>query len=374
MKTVHGSGSWDEWHDALRDKPGQKILIIQRDNIGDLVLTTPFLRALRTALPSATIDLISNSYNAPVLAGNSAINHHYRYTKLKHRSHDQSRWRIVFDTWKLYRRLRSEHYDLAIITSAILSDQALKLARAARPRRIAAVAEPADAAMRGIDLALDPKSLPRHTVKLQRVFLDQLVLPEQRKQLPLDLPPCEVTVDPTLRANILSLLNFDRARPLIAFHISARKVDQRWGAELFAALIRRVHSELRANVLLLWAPGASDNPLHPGDDDKAEEIRALTSDVPVLAHVTSTIADLIAVLALTDLVVMSDGGAMHIAAALQRPLVCMFGNSDPEVWQAWGTEQTVLRDSSHTVAALSSDTVFEAVAPLLQRTYQASAP
>jgi ADP-heptose:LPS heptosyltransferase len=96
--------------------------------------------------------------------------------------------------------------------------------------------------------------------------------------------------------------------------------------------------------------------------------------VPVLAHVTSTIADLIAVLALTDLVVMSDGGAMHIAAALQRPLVCMFGNSDPEVWQAWGTEQTVLRDSSHTVAALSSDTVFEAVAPLLQRTYQASAP
>jgi heptosyltransferase-3 len=361
----HSSGAWDAWYAELRAKPDVKILVIQRDNIGDLVLTTPFLRALRDSLKSATIDLVSNSYNAPVLAGNSAVDHHYTYTKLKHRLPGQSRLALVWNTWRLYRHLKRQRYQLAIVTAAILSDQALKLAHACGARRIAAFTSPVDAALRGVDLAIDPKDLPRHAVRLQRFMLEQLLLPEQRHALAPDLPPCEVSVDGALRQLISAHLRLDSARRVIAFHISARKLDQRWSAENFASLMRRVALQHGAQLLLLWAPGASDNPLHPGDDAKAEEILALLSDVTVLAHPTHSLPELAAVLSLADLVVLSDGGAMHIAAALRKPLLCMFGNSDPAVWQAWQTRQIVLRDASHRVAALSVDTVMQAVSTLL---------
>jgi ADP-heptose:LPS heptosyltransferase len=362
----HASGAWDAWHAELRERPDIKMLVIQRDNIGDLVLTTPLLRALRCNLKNARIDLLSNSYNAPVLVGNSAIDHHYTYTKLKHRAAGQSRIGVALNTWRLYRLLRRERYDVAVITAAILSEQTLKLARACRPRRIAAFTNPADAALRGIDLAIDPENLPRHAVRLQRFMLEQLLPPERRSALPVELPPCEVSVDAVLRAAIAANLKFRSGRPVVAFHISARKIDQRWSAENFAALMRGVKQQHDADLLLLWAPGSSDNPLHPGDDAKAEEVLALLFDVPVLAHATHTLAELVAVLSLADLVVLSDGGAMHIAAALQKPLVCMFGNSDPEVWQAWQTRQIVLRDASHTVAALSVDSVMHAVSALLR--------
>jgi ADP-heptose:LPS heptosyltransferase len=202
-------------------------------------------------------------------------------------------------------------------------------------------------------------------VRLQRFMLQQLLPPEQRSALPAELPRCEVSVDHVLREAIAKTMNRTDGRPLVAFHISARKVDQRWSAENFAALMRRVKQRHDADLLLLWAPGASDNPLHPGDDAKAEEVLALLFDVPVIAHPTHTLPELMAVLSLADLVVLSDGGAMHIAAALQKPLLCMFGNSDPKVWQAWQTRQIVLRDTSHTVAALSVDRVMDALSELL---------
>ncbi|MBI3715416.1 MAG: hypothetical protein HY255_05435 [Betaproteobacteria bacterium] len=49
----------------MREPEG--LLVIRRDNIGDLVCTTPLLAALRTHFPQARIEVLANSYNAPVL-------------------------------------------------------------------------------------------------------------------------------------------------------------------------------------------------------------------------------------------------------------------------------------------------------------------
>ena len=52
----------------------RKILVIRRDNIGDLVCTTPLLAALRARFPDAWIGVLANSYNAPVLSGYPHVN------------------------------------------------------------------------------------------------------------------------------------------------------------------------------------------------------------------------------------------------------------------------------------------------------------
>ena len=69
----------------------ERILIVRRDNIGDLVLTTPLIAALRAKKPDAWIGFLANSYNAPVLSGNPHLDAVFAYDKAKHRP-DKSRW------------------------------------------------------------------------------------------------------------------------------------------------------------------------------------------------------------------------------------------------------------------------------------------
>ena len=74
-----------------------KILVIRRDNIGDLVCTTPLFAALRARYPQAHIAALVNSYNAAVLEGNRDVDAVYAYTKLKHRAPGDSAFGIVLE-------------------------------------------------------------------------------------------------------------------------------------------------------------------------------------------------------------------------------------------------------------------------------------
>ena len=85
------------------------ILIIRRDNIGDLLCTTPLLRGLKDQLKVSRLDVVTNSYVAPVLKGSRLIDQLYIYHKLKH-GHTSflnaasERFRLIFN-------LRKYHYD-----------------------------------------------------------------------------------------------------------------------------------------------------------------------------------------------------------------------------------------------------------------------
>ena len=68
----------------------KRILVIQRENIGDLVCATPLLRTLRAQHPNAYIAAYVNSYNAPVLMGNDDLNAVFFYAKAKHLEAGQS--------------------------------------------------------------------------------------------------------------------------------------------------------------------------------------------------------------------------------------------------------------------------------------------
>ena len=63
----------------------KSIILIRRDNIGDLVCTTPAIRALRLTYPEIKIALLVNSYNADAVIGNPDIDEIFVYEKGKHR-------------------------------------------------------------------------------------------------------------------------------------------------------------------------------------------------------------------------------------------------------------------------------------------------
>jgi ADP-heptose:LPS heptosyltransferase len=88
--------------------------------------------------------------------------------------------------------------------------------------------------------------------------------------------------------------------------------------------------------------------------------------VPVVPVPTARLEELIAALAQCDRVICSDGGAMHLAAALGKPIVCLFGNSSAERWHPWGVRYELLQPASRNVADISVDEVLAAHGRLLQ--------
>ena len=90
-----------------------KILVIRRDNIGDLILTTPLIHALRQRFPQAWIGALVNSYNARVLEANPDLDEVFVYTKAKHRG-SASVWSAYWSTFRLIFRLRKLRVDYAI--------------------------------------------------------------------------------------------------------------------------------------------------------------------------------------------------------------------------------------------------------------------
>ena len=327
----------------------KKIIVIRRDNIGDLICTTPLFSALRARFPDARIDALVNSYNRPVLERNPDIDHVYAYTKAKHREHGASVLGIYGRRIRLMLGLRSQGYDCVVLANDGDTKRTLKLARLIAPRQVIGYGVPGEAVDRRLDTPLTVDPGHKHAVEIAFALLMPLGINETP-------PAMKLVPDPEILQRVRSLLDAKAPAddgPTIAIHISARKVPQRWPTGRFIALMQQLHASCKARFVLLWAPGSSDNPMHPGDDDKADEIVAATAGLPVLAYRTEHLDELIAGIAACDAMICSDGGAMHVGAALGKPIVCFFGNSDAARWRPWGVPYQLLQPPSLDVNDIS---------------------
>ena len=321
-----------------------KFLVIRRDNIGDLVCTTPLIAALRSHFPDAEICALVNSYNLAVLKNNPDIDTLYAYTKAKHRPSDKSVAQVYWERLKMFVELRRKRFDYAILAGAPFLPRALKLARLIKPRHIVGFVEPDKRGAQHIDIAV-PYGPPRPLHEVEDVF--RLLAPLGIHGQP---PQARVFASPEEASNAQA---WQPAPFLIGIHISARKASQRWPAANFAELVRQLHKTHPASFMLFWSPGESDNPLHPGDDAKAEAIMKALPGIPILACPTHELGQLIGGLSLCDAVICSDGGAMHLAAGLGKPILCFFGKSDATRWHPWGVPHVLLQPPSLDVKDIS---------------------
>jgi ADP-heptose:LPS heptosyltransferase len=337
-----------------------RILVVRRDNIGDLVCTTPLLSALRRRFPQGWIGALVNNYNAPVLAGNPDLSKVVAYTKLKHLAGGDSALRAFGGNVASFWGLRRLHLDSVLLATTDFDPRMARLTRWLAPQQIVGFSDGSAAAASMLDVQLPVRGLEgRHEV--ERVFS----LAEQFG-ITGPLPPLRVVADDAQMRRAATTLPATGG-PRIAVAISARRPRQRWPAERFAELIERLHAAHGARVMLLWAPGAADDARHPGDDDKAAEIeRRLARRALLAAYRTASLQELVGALAACDAVITPDGGTMHLAAGLGKPIVALFGDSSPERWRPWGVAQRVLQPKSRDVSDLSVAEVADAFADLIR--------
>lgn len=340
-----------------------KILVIRRDNIGDLICTTPLFEAIRRAHPQAYVAALVNSYNAPAIHGNPHLDAIFAYTKGKHAA-GESVWQAYLRRARLLWQLRRMRFDYVILATSGYAARALKLARLLAPRHIVGFVT-GQAGSPAIDLAI-PHGDGGQLHETEDMF--RLLAP---LGISGEIPRLTVAADAATAARLQTQLPPGVAAgdgPLVALHISARKEKQRWPVERFAELAHRLHARHAARFLLFWSPGDENNPFHPGDDGKAAQLLAAMSALPVAPMRTGHLSELIAGLSLCDCAVLSDGGAMHVAAGLGKPVLCFFGNSPASRWRPWGVPYALLQKPSRTVQDISVDETCEAFGGLLQAT------
>lgn len=341
----------------------QKFLIINSANIGDLLVSTPTIAALRRAHPNARIDAFVNSYNAPVIANNPDIDYVYFYTKAKHRGEHETvlgvHWRRLCLLW----RLRQTRYDYIILAGNGFAVRPYRLARLVGARHLVGF-QPEGNEPPGMDIPVKLHRPERHEVVKMLDLLAPLSVAISEAPA-MVLKPSDEAMHQA-RQKFDELKRADRA-PVIAMHISARLPSQRWPADRFAELMRRIYQNYGCAFMLFWAPGDENDPHHPGDDKKASIIMRQCADMPVLAYPTHKLEELIGGLSVCNAMFCADGGAMHVGAALGLSMVCLFGDSHANNWHPWGVRHKVLQPPTRDVLDVSVEEAYMACGEVLLR-------
>lgn len=316
----------------------KKILVVRRDNVGDLVCTTPAFAALRERFPEAQIGALVNSYNAEVLHGNPNIDYVFVYQKLKHTSGLKARIRAVATRLKLIVKLRYWRPDITILAKSSYDKHGLSFARQIGAKNIIGfmpdglnqvtnlpdirLAPPGLAALHEVEAVnqlLAPLGI-KHALGSLQVYPDNRVVERFKRQLP-------------------------KGSRRIALHISAREKERRWGVDNFIELIKRiVKTQPDTQILLFWSPGKADDRYHPGDDEAAAQIIEVLQSSQLIPVPTQNLSELIAALSICELFVGADGGAMHLAVALDKYVVALFENLSGKLnhWYPWTASSQVI--------------------------------
>ncbi|TAL23005.1 MAG: glycosyltransferase family 9 protein [Nitrospirae bacterium] len=334
----------------------KKILFIRRDNIGDLVCTTPAIHAVRNHYPDAKIGILVNTYNVDAIRNNPDINEIYTYEKAKH-APEKNKISVWLNNLKVLHKIRKEKYDAAIGCGSYSPRLARYTFITGAKKRIGYLKKGMKSKFYNMPL-YEPEEILHEAEKTFNLLscLGINGAPQQLRIFPSEDEVKKVR-------DFLNASGHSKGKTLIAFHISSRRPENRWPVEKFIELGKLVLNRHNAGVLLLWSPGSEKNIYHPGDDEKAEFIKNSLSPEP-LAYKTTKLGELISALSLSSIVVCCDGGAMHIAAALQKPIVTIWGSTNPKSWAPWGTRHVILTDGKD-ASNVSVNDVFAAINAML---------
>ena len=299
-----------------------KILLVRLRLIGDVVFTTPVIRALRRNRPDAHLTYLVEPPAEPILRGNP----HLDELIVVPRRRGLAR---LHDDLSLARQLRRARFDVAIDLHGGPRSAWLTWSSGA-PRRIGYTIRGrswmyTDVVPRAADLA------PRHSVLNQCDLLAPLGITgcdpaTEPMEMPED-PAVSARVDERLRA-----AGIGTDAPLVLVHVSAGNPFRRWPADSFAALAAAlVRRDPARRVILVSGPSEAAAARAIAQAARAQAGPAgdaITADEYDLAEVR-------ALAARAAVYIGGDSGPLHVAATTRTPIVELLGPTLAERSRPW---------------------------------------
>ena len=296
------------------ERAGPALLVAQTSFLGDVVLTTPLLAALRRCVAPRRLAVLVRPEAAPLLAGHPDVDQVLVDDK-------RGRDRGLAGLLRTARRLRREQFDVAVSPHRSLRT-ALVLAAARIPRRVG-FRESRGALLYHERVVRDRR---RHDVERNLALLAPFG-ESPGGPLPLRLP---VAADAAARAAALLPAGHG---PLVGIAPGSVWATKRWTPDGFAAATAALVDE-GARCVVLGAPE---------DVALAEAIRARSGGRATVLAGRTDLATLVAVIDRLVLLIANDSAPMHIACARDVPVVAVFCATTPALgYGPWGPRATVV--------------------------------
>jgi heptosyltransferase II len=300
----------------------RRLLVRSTNWIGDAVMTTPAIRSIRRNFPGARITLLGKPWVLPVFSHSPHVDRFLIYDI-------QGRHRGVAGRWRLVNDIRRERFDAVILLQNAF-EAALIAAAAGIPVRIGF-----DTDGRTLLLTHPVRRPPgiqqRHQTDyyLQILKGAGLMAGDSRLELPL------AKADRQRAARRLAQEGIDPIQPLVGLNPSATfGPAKQWPEDRYAALGDWIADRYGAQILIFGGPG---------DESMGQRIsNAMRCRSLNLAGRTE-LAEAMALIGGLDLFITNDSGLMHVGAALDVPLIAIFGSTNPVTTGPWGRRSWVVR-------------------------------
>jgi heptosyltransferase I len=313
-------------------EPPRSILLVKLSAIGDVVHTLPLLEVLRKNFPEARIDWLVEEEARPIVEGHKDLDQvivSYRKSWQKKLFSAGQTLSVLKEVKGFVQRVRTNRYDLVIDLHGLFKSGILTgLARGRRKIGFTGGRE-------GSMLFLTDRPYP---FDYNRHALDRYLQAARYLGCTVNSWKGEVQVGRGDRQKVDMLLaeHFSPSESLVAINPMARWVTKLWDEKRFASLARRIQQELSCKILFTGSPS---------DRSVIERIIEGISPRPLNLAGLTTLRELACLYTHCRLVVTTDTGPMHIAAAMGAPVVALFGPTAPWRTGPYGKGHTVIRES-----------------------------
>ena len=311
----------------------QRVLVMRPDTIGDVIMLSPALRALREALPHSEITLITSESGSQVTPLLSGIDHVIVYPEV---------WQDVTESSLLnlrknigfLERLRSQQFSLALIFTSVQQSPfpaAYACYLAGIPYRVGLAQKPTSSALSHF---LPPPAEDVHQVDRNLKLLEALNISGASNELALTIPE-----DVARRANELLMENgITRDVPYIVLAPGASVACNQYAPKYFAAVAHLLAAQSERQLVIV------------GDSEAAHRIQPVlqVADENLYGNVHSlvgktTIPELAAVIRQANLTISNKSASMHIAEAFHCPMIALYPRTDKiDSWRPRNTSTRLL--------------------------------
>lgn len=314
-----------------------KILVIKRDKIGDMLLTTPMLSVLKQRLPGVELHVLANTYNGWVLECNPDVDRLWLYP-LARRGFLDKAMAVIRQTVQIA-RLRAERFDWVIVAGGEAAHRANRRARliAREGSRIVAYCD----ASRCTGIS-DPLPPPTDGHEVERILA--LLTPLGICISPSDIPDPRFSPPADWIESAKHFLDGHGLTPgsYVVIGIGTRKRKRQPSPTQVLRWAKALYEQHGLHTIFQWTPGRPDDPLYPGDDDVAEIVLAEKQKEGYywLHPYRSNLNTGIGLIWLARTSLFPDSGFMHLAAASPGGVIGLFADLEHapplSVWRPLG--------------------------------------
>ena len=291
----------------LIDTPRAKIMIRAANWVGDAIMTTPVIRAVRKNFPKATITVLAKPWVIPVYENNPYVDEIMVYA-------NKNRHKIGLGTLRLVKDLRGYEFDLAILMQNAFEAGLISYLGCIKER----VGYRTDGRWfllnRGIKLDIALKK--GHLIDYYIGILKGAHLADDDRTL--DLFLCDS--DREFADNFLKQEKFDLSQPVIGINPGATGgTAKRWFPQRYAEVCKILAGKFNVKILIFGGPA---------DVELGEYIAGLSKDCCINIAGTTSLGQAFALIEKCSLFITNDSGLMHAAAALKINQIAVIGSTD----------------------------------------------